>query len=89
MNIVTNNISLQTLYQVLPSTNSVIHTIKKLALPVLGMVALSFLPAADAGQSAYLACLATCWMISMNPPLYWTYEGCKRSCEYSKMIPYV
>lgn len=87
MNIINNNVSLQTLYQVLPSTNSVIDTIKKLALPVLGTLALSFLPRADAGQLAYLLCMSGCYATLLTPPPFWSFELCARSCEFSRLLP--
>lgn len=83
MNIVTNRISLQSLSQVLPSTNSVMESVKKLALPVLGMIASSYLPTAESGVVTYATCIAGCIVTEiLNPPPFWSTTACMRSCEW-------
>lgn len=85
MNIVTNRISLPSLPQVLPSANSVMESVKKLALPVLGMIALSYLPTAESGFVTYATCIAGCLVTEvLNPPPFWSTAACMRSCEWLK-----
>lgn len=97
MNIITTSgMPLSNFSNLLPSSTSVIGTVKKSALLVL---VLATLPTAESmGQSmiegivsiakaaypyiTYGGCLASCLAISQgSPPPFWSYEACVRSCE--------
>lgn len=85
MYIVTNRIPFEGFFEGLPSTNAVMETVKNLALPVLGMIALSYVPTVESGCVSYAACITTCVAISLKPPPFWTFDACARSCEYMKI----
>lgn len=48
------------LHQMIPSLTSVINNITRLTLPVLGIIALSYIPKTTAGQAEYDICIRTC-----------------------------
>lgn len=89
--------SLNCLGQIIPSLTSVINNITKLTLPVLGIIALSYIPKATAGDIEYNFCMATCPSLleyatalaeGWIPPM--TYDAavaiCQKACAYAKFL---
>lgn len=98
MNIIANSgMSLSSFSNLLPSSTSVMDTVKKSALLVL---VLATLPAAEGIGTGmiggivtlanavypyitYASCIASCMAISEgNPSPVWSHEACIRSCEF-------
>ncbi len=96
MNIIANNsMSLSSFSNLLPSSTSVISTVKKSALLVLVLATLPVIEGTGSGMVegiisiakmayphiTYAGCIASCLLISQSPPPAWSYEACARSCE--------
>lgn len=88
MNLQTNyNLQLSnSLHQIIPSSTSVINNITKLALPIFGIIGVSYIPVASAGTLEYLACVADCYAMERPPGSeIWGLAGCIASCAFYKM----